>query len=90
MDIPQGRLDDLVQAINDLHAATVRDEDVRLASEAAADLHSGSGYLCAPTEVLEAFTRALEAGYAAALQDMRRGKLDAEIQGWRPALFDGE
>ncbi|MFF1690872.1 MULTISPECIES: hypothetical protein [unclassified Streptomyces] len=70
--------------------ATVRDEDVRLASEAAANLHSGSGYLYAPTEVLEAFTRAIEVGYAAALQDVRRGNLDMDIQGWRPELFEGE
>ncbi|MGW6405272.1 hypothetical protein [Streptomyces sp. NPDC055134] len=68
----------------------MRDEDVRAASEAAASLHSGSGYLYAPAAVLEAFSRAIEIGYAAALQDMREGKLDADIEQWRPELFEGE
>ncbi|MGW6358683.1 hypothetical protein ACWFR5_26800 [Streptomyces sp. NPDC055092] len=89
-DTPQEQLDGFVQAINDLHLATVRDEDVRAASEAAANLHSGSGYLYAPTAVLEAFSRAIEIGYAAALQDMREGKVDADIEQWRPELFEGE
>ncbi|UQA95881.1 hypothetical protein [Streptomyces halobius] len=61
-DTPQEQLDGFVQAINDLHLATVRDEDARRASDAAANLHSGSGYLYAPTEVLEAFSRAIEIG----------------------------
>lgn len=89
-DTPQEQLDGFVQAINDLHLATVRDEDARAASEAAANLHSGSGYLHAPMEVLEAFSRAIEIGYAAALQDVRQGKLDMDIQGWRPELFEGD
>ncbi|WP_281373455.1 hypothetical protein [Streptomyces physcomitrii] len=41
-------------------------------------------------EVLEAFSRAIEIGYAAALQDVRRGRLDTEIQEWRPDLFEAE
>ncbi|MFJ2756136.1 hypothetical protein ACIO3S_11095 [Nocardioides sp. NPDC087217] len=80
-------LDNFVQAVHDLYAATVHDEDVRTASEAAANLASGSGYLHAPTELIEAFTRAIEVGYAAALADIRRGDLDSVIEGWRPDLF---
>ncbi|MCZ1015365.1 hypothetical protein [Streptomyces noursei] len=38
-DKPQEPLDGFVQAINDLHLATVRDQDARAASEAAANLH---------------------------------------------------
>jgi hypothetical protein len=89
-DTPQEQLDGFVRAINDLHLATVRDEDARAASEAAANLHSGSGYLHAPMEVLEAFSRAIEIGYAAALQDVRQGHLDMDIQAWRPELFEGD
>lgn len=80
-------LDNFVRAVNDLYAATVHDEDVRAASEAAANLASGSGYLNAPTELVEAFTRAIETGYAAALADVRQGDLDSKIEGWRPDLF---
>ncbi|MFI9585584.1 hypothetical protein ACIHCQ_27910 [Streptomyces sp. NPDC052236] len=89
-DTPQEQLNGFVQAINDLHIATVRDEDARAASEAAANLHSGSGYLDAPMEVLEAFSRAIEIGYAAALQDVRQGKFDTDIAEWRPELLERE
>ncbi|WP_196943088.1 hypothetical protein [Streptomyces sclerotialus] len=82
-DTPKEQLDGFVRAINDLHIATVPAQDARAVSEAAANLHSGSGYLNAPMEVLEAFSRAIEIGYAAALQDVRRGKFDIDIQEWR-------
>ncbi|MEU4449839.1 hypothetical protein AB0F44_00830 [Nocardioides sp. NPDC023903] len=87
---PREHLDNFVQAVNNLYAATVHDEDVRAASEAAANLASGSGYLNAPTELIEAFTQAIEVGYAAALSDIRRGDLDSKIEGWRPDLFTSE
>ncbi|MEK2475321.1 MULTISPECIES: hypothetical protein [Streptomyces] len=81
-------LDALVQAVVELHGSTVRDEDARAAAEAAANLHSASGFLYASGEVLDTFDRAIEIGYAAALGDVRAGKLDEEIRGWRPELFD--
>lgn len=46
-------------------------------------LMSGSGFLDAPTPVLEMFTQLLEAGYAQALRDVRDGKYDADLTAWR-------
>lgn len=83
---PQEQLDGFVRAINDLHMATVRGEDAQAASHAAANLHSGSGYLDAPMEMLEAFTRAIEIGYAAALHDVQDGHFDQEIRSGRPDM----
>ncbi|NGO76762.1 hypothetical protein G6045_13960 [Streptomyces sp. YC504] len=87
-DSAQKTLDGLIRAVADLHIATVDGKDERAASNAAANLISGSGYLYAPTEVLEAFSRAVEIGYAAALRAVRQGEHDEDIREWRPDLFE--
>lgn len=87
-DSPKEDLDALMQAVTDLHEATVRDEDSRAAGEAAANLQSASGFLYASREVLDTFARAMEIGYAAALRDVREGRLDGEIRGRRPGLSE--
>lgn len=81
-------LDALIQAVADLYESTVRNEDSRAAAEAAANLHSASGFLDASREVLDTFARAIEIGYAAALRDVRQGDFDEEIRGWRPGLLE--
>ncbi|GGU53460.1 hypothetical protein GCM10010211_17740 [Streptomyces albospinus] len=86
-DSSQVHLDGLVEAVANFYAATDQ-VDARAASEAAANLCSGSGYVYAPTELVEAFTRAIEVGYAAALSAVRDGEFDEDIRGWRPQLFE--
>ncbi|MFE5868759.1 hypothetical protein ACFQ6V_08905 [Streptomyces roseifaciens] len=82
------QLDELIQVVANLHIATVRDEDARVASEAAANLCSGTGFLNAPMEVLQMFAQAIEVGYAAALHDVRDGAFDERVRDWRPDLFE--
>jgi hypothetical protein len=69
-----------------LHEHTVSDDLARDAGHSAAMLMSGSGFLDAPLEVLQMFTNLLDAGYAQALRDVRDGKYDLDITGWRPEL----
>jgi hypothetical protein len=87
-NVPEEQVNEWVEAIAALHANTVRDEDARPAYEAAANILSGYGYQNAPLEVLQMFTNAIEIGYVAALRDIRDGRLDNELEGWRPDLFE--
>ncbi|WP_157878597.1 hypothetical protein [Streptomyces chattanoogensis] len=86
-DSPKEDLDALIQAVAELHGSNVRGKEARAAAEAAANLHSASGFLYAPGEVLDTFDRAIEIGYAAALRGAREGKFDEEIRVWRPGLI---
>lgn len=72
-----------ITAAATLHENTMTDELARDVRHAGAMLMSGSGFLDAPTPVLEMFTQLLEAGYAQALRDVRDGKYDADITAWR-------
>lgn len=82
------QVNDWVEAIARLYASEVADVDARTANEAAANLWSGFGYQDAPPEVLRMFSEAIAVGYAAALRDVRDGRLDEEIRGWRPELAE--
>lgn len=73
-------------AVAALHTNAVHDQDARAAAEAAANLWSGFGFRDAPPEVLEMLLRAVEAGYATALHDLRDGRLDDAVRAWRPDL----
>jgi hypothetical protein len=86
---PKDEISNWVQAITRLHEATVRDDDTRAASDAAASVWSGGGFLDASAEVLQMFTQAIEVGYATALQHLREGYLDDEVRTWRPEVSQG-
>ena len=76
-------------AIASLHANTEHDPgDGRQAYEAIANIRSAYGYQDAPTEVIKMLVNACEVGYMAALNDLRDGDLDAQIQMWRPDLAE--
>ncbi|MGL5824522.1 MAG: hypothetical protein ACRCYU_06765 [Nocardioides sp.] len=84
-------LDGWAEAIDNLHAATADEpSDSTIAYEAMANRWSEFGYgdQHAPTEVVRMLIAATEAGYMAALSDIRGGNLDDEIQEWRPDLAE--
>ncbi|GGQ11871.1 hypothetical protein BKA00_006611 [Actinomadura coerulea] len=61
----------------------------RSASEAAANLMSGTGLLYESPELLEMLERAIEVGYAAALSHVEDGRYDDDIRdSWRTELFE--
>jgi hypothetical protein len=61
------------------HAGYVTDAtDARIAGHAVASLWSEYGFLDAPLAVLEMLTHAVEMGYVAALEEIRRGALDRD------------
>lgn len=84
--------DDDVRAWVDLAARmyeiTVPDELARRTQHAAANLMSASGFLDAPSEVMEMFDNFIEVGYAQALRDVEDGYYDDEIIEWRPDLAE--
>ncbi|PNE36271.1 hypothetical protein AOB60_39875 [Streptomyces noursei] len=86
---PQEEIKNAAQVISDMHVATVPSEHARAAGHAAANLCSGAGHrlLYAPPELQQLITQAIEIGYATALQDVRDGDFDGDIQEWRPGLF---
>ncbi|WP_159025307.1 hypothetical protein [Streptomyces pluripotens] len=87
---PQEEIKNAAQAISDMHVAAVSAEHARAAGHAAANLCSGSGHrlLYVSAELQQLITQAIEIGYATALQDVRDGDFDGNIQEWRPALFE--
>ncbi|KIE23734.1 hypothetical protein LK08_28555 [Streptomyces sp. MUSC 125] len=87
---PQEAIKNAAQAISDMHIATVPGEHARAAGHAAANLCSGSGHrlLYVSAELQQLITQAIEIGYATALQDVRDGDFDGNIQEWRPGLFE--
>jgi hypothetical protein len=83
-------IEDWARAIAGLHEVLVRDAaDARAAGRAAGMLWSGLAYQGAPVAVQHMLVQAIEAGYAAALGDIRSGSLDDEIRTWRPGLAGG-
>ena len=75
------------EAVANLHASTAHDPgDARRAYEAMANVWSAYGFQDAPIEVLRMLVNASEVGYMAALNDVRNGDLDGEIEMWRPDL----
>lgn len=52
--------------------------DERKATEAAANLWFGFGYLDAPTDVLRLFVQAIKVGYMTALSDVRNRRVSVE------------
>lgn len=77
-------INDWLQAVSTLHSTVATDPaDEHAAREAAANLWSGFGYQDAPGDVLRMFVQAIEIGYMAALRDVRDGKFDDELGGWR-------
>jgi hypothetical protein len=87
--VPQAEVDYWVDAIARLWGSYGDATDAGIAGDATAMLWSGYGFQGAPYPVLEMMTRAIEIGYMAALEDIRRGALDREIQRWRPDLTSG-
>jgi hypothetical protein len=85
---PEYEISSWTDAVANLHQTTVNGEDAQLATHAAAMLWSGQGLPNAPAGVLQMLAQATEAGYAAALHDLRRGHLDEEVRSWRPELFE--
>lgn len=82
-------VDQWSEAIANLHANTEHDPgDGRQAYEAIANVWSAYGYQDAPTEVIKMLVNACEIAYMAALDDLRDGDLDAQIQMWRPDLAE--
>lgn len=82
-------VDQWSEAIANLHANTEHDPgDGRQAYEAIANVWSAYGYQDAPTQVIKMLVNACEIGYMAALNDLRDGDLDAQIQMWRPDLAE--
>jgi hypothetical protein len=75
-----------VVAVASLHDHAVQDQDACAAADAAAQLWSGLGFRAAPTPVLEMLVQAIDAGYAAALRDLREGSLDDANRAWRTDL----
>jgi hypothetical protein len=67
------------------HNTTAADCE-RRAGQAVANLWSAYGYQ-APPEVDQMLLSAIEAGYQAALSDVRAGEWDAEIVVWREECF---
>jgi hypothetical protein len=57
-----------------------------LACDAAVALWSPRGDPGAPAVVERMLVQAVEAGYLAAVRDVRAGELDAEVRRWRPGL----
>lgn len=85
--LPREEIDGWTSAINQLYDYVAHEPgDARLADEGIGRLWSGFGYREAPPEIIELMIRALETGYAAALRDVRDGRLDNEVSGWRPDL----
>jgi hypothetical protein len=75
------------EAVANLRATTAHDPgDERRAYEALANVWSAYGFQDAPIEVLRMLVDASEIGYLAALNDLRDGDLDSEIEAWRPDL----
>lgn len=80
----EDEVDSWVDAVNDFYDQVVSDPgDMRAAEHAAARLWSGNGFLGAPLHVLRALSKATQAGYAAALRDVREGRFDEELEVWR-------
>ncbi|MBT2401129.1 hypothetical protein [Streptomyces sp. ISL-100] len=86
---PQEEIKNAAQAVSDLHVAAVPGEHARAAGHAAANLCSGAGHRLsyASTELQQLITEAIEIGYATALQAVRDGDFDGDLQEWRPDLF---
>ncbi|WBQ04451.1 hypothetical protein [Kribbella sp. CA-293567] len=92
MSFSEYDLESWTELVTTLHTVTVHDRsDERLAYEAMANVWSGSGYQSynnLPDAVLRMLIAATEIGYAAGLNDIRKGDLDAEILQWRPDIAD--
>lgn len=88
--VPQADVDAWMEGVSNLYYGGVFDpgerNDASLAERAVANLWSEFGFLNAPEEVRQMLKLAVEAGYIAALKDVREGNLDADIRMWRPDL----
>ncbi|OEU86682.1 hypothetical protein DB35_23745 [Streptomyces abyssalis] len=71
--------------VSRLHEGTVHSQDGIAAGQAAAMLMSGGGFVHEPVEVLTMLTQAIEVGYAAALADLRNGRLEDRIAEIHPS-----
>lgn len=84
----QEDIEEFAQVVDALYGGTVHDSDAGRALEAAANLHSGSGYLNGRPELVAALLAALATGYGAALLDLRKGALDDEVLASCSALLE--
>ncbi|WP_345680604.1 hypothetical protein [Yinghuangia aomiensis] len=73
-----------------MHTSTVPGEHARESGHAMANLCSGAGYglLDAPEDLRTTVERAIEIGYATALEHVRDGSFDEDLRQWRPELFE--
>jgi hypothetical protein len=90
MSFSERDLDSWTELVTSMHAITAHElADEQLAYEAMANIWSGSGYQSydnLPDAALRMLITATEIGYAAALNDIRSGDLDADILQWRPDI----
>ena len=83
-DFSKEEVDGWIEAVNNLYSYVESGpSDARTAAEAMANVWSGFGYLDPTEDVLRMLITATEAGYMAALKDLRDGDLDDEIREWR-------
>lgn len=85
--VPQAEVDEWIDAVRRMHYGELSDPDCwEPAARAAVNLMSGCGVIDAPRDVLKMIRQAIETGYAKALEDVRDGRFDGQIQMWRPDL----
>ena len=83
-DLPEQRLVEWAEAIEQLHQHITREEtDGRIAATATTNLWSDFGYPGGPPRVVTLVRQAIEIGYAAALRDVRDGDFDELIEVWQ-------
>jgi hypothetical protein len=85
--VPQAEIDEWIDSVRRMYYGEISDTDCwGPAGNAVADLMSGWGMINAPLEVLEMIRQALEVGYATALEHVRDGRVDDQIEMWRPLV----
>jgi len=85
--VPQAEVDEWIDSVRRMYYGEISDPACwRPAEKAAANLMSGWAMIHAPLAVLEMIQQALEVGYAAALEHVRDGNFDDQIEMWRPLV----
>jgi len=74
------------EAVNRMYYGQSSDSECwEPAAHATASLMSAWGIIDAPSQVLEMIRQAIETGYATALEHVRDGEYDDQIEMWWPA-----